>query len=564
MISNYNIKAIVSELSFKEQILELLMLDVRYFTDENEKVYPVTTLPREMEEVLAEYPLGGVILFRENLVNLHDILRLTDKLQQNARFGRLIAIDQEGGSVTRIHNATEMPGNMALGAINNLGVTSQASQILAKELDALGFNFMFSPVLDVNSNPQNPIVGVRSFGKDPLLVAKHGVAYCDGLNREGLIPCGKHFPGHGDTDCDSHHDLPTIDKAVVEFNKVDLLPFEYAIEAKIDSIMTAHIVFPNIDNGKIVSNKTGQVLPIPATLSSKILTGLLRNKMKYNGVIVSDALDMRAISDNFTPVEATINCIAAGVDLVLMPIRLWSKNHINEFKSYVTELVAECEKSKFLKQRIFESCCRILELKHRKVLPKLLSQAGFESRLKYMEETVFCKKHQEMQEQIASRAITLLENFENTLPWTCNTSEKIMLIAANEAVSHDAGNALSELGYANVVIKTIEEISPDVLDNTIARTIVLTYNLTPETATKFNTVISSLKKNKASHIVLSCHNPYDSLYLDNSSTNVLAFGCSGLDQTNYSIRKFELNMNQAIKKIMTATSICEFNSFSPV
>jgi beta-N-acetylhexosaminidase len=564
MTSVDNIQSIVSNMSLQEQVLELLMLDVRYFTSEEGKVYPLTSLPPEIEAILNEYSVGGTILFRENIAQLADVVKLTDGLQKNVKFGRLIAIDQEGGSVTRIHSATEMPGNMALGAINNVLVTSQASQILATELDALGFNFMFSPVLDVNSNPQNPIVGVRSFGKDPELVARHGVAYCDGLNRENMIACGKHFPGHGDTDVDSHHDLPLIRKSLSEFEQVDLVPFKVAVAANIDSLMTAHIVFPDLDSGEILSNKTNKMIQTPATLSKKIMTDLLRNQMQYQGIIVSDALDMKAISDNFTPVEATVNCIAAGVDLILMPIRLWSKENILDFRQYMIDLVAACQNSELLKQSVFESCCRIIELKLRKVLPKLMAQASFDERLKRVHELVYCEKHQQLQQEIAAKAVALAKNENNILPWASKLDEAILLIAANDAVAHDASNALKRLYYSNVVVKSIEqEFKLEELKQ-FSKVIVLSYNLNPTTALPFNSVINLLQQGDISHIVLSCHNPYDNLYLENVNTLVLAFGCSGLDQTNYSIRKFELNMSQAIRKIMTAKSLSEFNMHLPV
>lgn len=559
-----NIKSKVAKLSLKEQILELLMLDIRYFTAEDNSVYPITKLPKEIQDVLEEYPIGGVILFRENLTDIDQIVRLTDDLQNNIPSGRLIAIDQEGGSVTRIYNATEMPGNMALGAIDDVLVTSKSSQILAVELESLGFNFMFAPVLDVNSNPQNPIVGVRSFGKNPELVARHGVAYCDGLNRVGLIACGKHFPGHGDTDSDSHHALPVINKSIDEFTNVDLFPFSVAIDANIESIMTAHIVFPNLDNSTIMSSKTNREMPIPATLSKKILTELLRNKMHYKGVIVSDALDMHAISDNFTHVEATINCIEAGVDLVLMPFRLWSQTNIKEFKNYIDELVNQCEQSQFLQERIFESCCRILNLKQFKVLPKLHSQEPLEARLAHAKDIVLCEKHQLLQEDIAGKAITLAKNTANVLPWKSALTDKIMLIVANDAVLDDAMNAMRGLGYQNIIVKNInEQLHAEELAD-IDKAITLTYNLNNESAKPFNHAINILKNLNIPNVILSCHNPYDDLYLDNAETYVLAFGCSGLDQTNYSIRKFELNMLQAINKIMNAKTVAEFNECSNI
>lgn len=172
--------------------------------------------------------------------------------------------------------------------------------------------------------------------------------------------------------------------------------------------------------------------------------------------------------------------------------------------------------------------------------------------------------HGYLQQKIAARAITLAKNENNTLPWANKLDEAVLLIAANDAVVDDASNALKGLGYSNVVVKSIEQEFKFEELMQFSKVIVLSYNLNPTTAPPFNSVINLLQQGDISHIVLSCHNPYDSLYLENVNTLVLVFGCSGLDQTNYSIRKFELNMSQAIKKIMTAKSLSEFNTHLPI
>ena len=566
-MTNYTeIKAEVSKLDLRQQLLELLMLDIRFYAEEVcDNPPPVTVLPKAVSDFLKEYPIGGVILFRENLKNLDEIINLTDELQKNCKTGRLIAVDQEGGTVTRIYNACEMPGNMALGALDKPEVTSKAAEILASELCALGFNFTFAPVLDVNSNPRNPIVGVRSFGSDPQLVARHGVAYCEGLNQGKMISCGKHFPGHGDTASDSHHDSPSINRSLTEFTAVELIPFQASINNGIDSIMTAHIVAPQLDMGQIYSHKKGQFLPTPATLSKTILTNLLREQLKFNGIIVSDALDMKAISDNFNSAEATVGCIEAGIDLVLMPFRIWSPAGIKNFSIYFDELVNACSKSSALTQRVFESCCRILELKARKVTPLLAAQKPFAQRKIAMRNFIYNDKHRLFQEETAAASITLAKNISGTLPWLSTKSEQILILTANSAIAEDALKALQDMGYKNITVKYYAEYDSGKFDLPSAdKVLLLSYNLSGTQSVIVNQIVQDLNNLDKPYVLLSCHNPYDVLELNNVRTNVLAFGCSGIDQTNYSVRRFTLNTTQALRKIMLAQSTKEFNHHLPV
>ncbi len=556
------VKEIVNSLTIRQRILELLMLDVRFFQDENNEQYSVTGLPEQIADLFQEYPVGGVILFRENLQNTTEILNLTNELQKYTNFGRLIATDQEGGAVTRIYGASEMPGNMALGAINDTSITRKVAEVMGVELSSLGVNFAFAPVLDVNSNPKNPIIGVRSFGSDANLVAQHGVAYCDGLKHSHIISCGKHFPGHGDTDSDSHHSLPTINKSFSAFEKLDLIPFEAVINKKIDSIMTAHIVFPDLDDEKIFSKKTNAYLAKPATFSNIILTDLLRNKMRFSGVVVSDALDMKAIADNFDAVEATINCIKAGVDIVLMPCRLWSEQNIQEFKLYIQQIEQICTLSNELLNRVNESCERVLSLKFNYDCKNIKYDEDLSSKFNIMKSTLLDKNHKLFQESISAKAITLQKNITNTLPWVSGKFETILIISLNSVLSDDAVLALKELRYNNIIVKFYNEVIADDI-YAANKILLLTYNLIgfDETITK---IIDMLNENNKQYVMISCHNPYDINYLSQATTNVLVFGSSGVDQTNYSVRTFSLNMIQAIRKIMTATLISDFNHHIPV
>ena len=558
---------ITQNLSLKQQICELLMPDIRYFgTSSSGTLQGITKLPAKIAKLFESYPVGGVILFRENLQDLEEITQLTHDLQQNTQFGRLIGVDQEGGVVTRINGATEMPGNMALGALNKPEITMQSASIIAEELKALGINLNFAPVLDVNSNPNNPIVGVRSFGSSPELVATHGCAYIDGLDQHDIISCVKHFPGHGDTATDSHLGETYVFRTAVEIEKVDAYPFKAAIANNVDMIMTAHIIAPKLDNELIFSKKTQTKVATPATLSKPIMTTILRQNLGFNGIIASDALDMEAIAHYFDPVEATILALEAGVDLILMPIRIWNDDGIQKFIDYVNQIHHLCSKSETLTKRVFESCKRILSLKQAKLQPRLQKQQELALRLRQLPQIINTLASKQFEQQIAAEAITLYRNNKKTLPWASTAQDKILIISSNNTLGMQTIDTLEKLGYTETSLQLVNDDSVDSIIEQIEladKVLLLTYNLT-KVDDKLNHIINRLNHFYKPYVILSCRNPYDIMYLKEVNTNVLVYGASGLDQTNYHLRSFTLNLNAAIHKIMTSTDIKQFNTHCPV
>jgi len=256
---------------------------------------------------LADDELAGVILFRRNLQEgpggAADQIR---RIASVARRTPLVAVDQEGGRVQRFRSPVlELPPMRALGQRDDPELTRRAARVLGGQLGAIGFNVNFAPVLDVDTNPDNPVIGDRSFGADPALVARHGVAFARGLRDAGVMACGKHFPGHGDTVVDSHFTLPMLAHDMERLEAVELVPFR-AAAGEIDSIMTAHIVFRALDADR------------PATLSHPVITGLLRGQLGYDGLVVSDDLEMKAIADHYPNGEAAVAAIRAGCDLLLI------------------------------------------------------------------------------------------------------------------------------------------------------------------------------------------------------------------------------------------------------
>jgi|SRR5215472_1233176 len=245
--------------------------------------------------------LGGVTLFARNVAGPEQVAELTARLRAE-RADLLIAIDEEGGDVTRLEARTgsSYPGNLALGAAGDLGLTRSVAGALGADLAAAGVNLDLAPVADVNSNPQNPVIGVRSFGADPELVAAHTAAFVEGLQSQGVAACVKHFPGHGDTSVDSHLGLP-VAAGGEEALEAALLPFRAAIAAGVRAVMTAHVVVPTRDS-------------VPATLSPAVLTDLLRGRLSFDGLVVTDALEMAAIRATAGLVDGGVRALAAGAD----------------------------------------------------------------------------------------------------------------------------------------------------------------------------------------------------------------------------------------------------------
>ena len=246
--------------------------------------------------------LGGIVLFADNVADRSQAAALTAALRAE-RDELVVAIDEEGGDVTRLEAASgsSYPGNLALGAVDDTELTEGVAAAIAAELTGIGVTMNLAPVADVNSNPRNPVIGVRSFGSEPDLVARHVAAFVSGTQRVGVAACAKHFPGHGDTAVDSHLELPTVAGDLQEA----LRPFRAAIDAGVEGVMTGHLLVPELDDA-------------PATLSPRIVSGLLREELGFEGLVLSDALEMRAVSGTVGLVEGALTALEAGVDALCL------------------------------------------------------------------------------------------------------------------------------------------------------------------------------------------------------------------------------------------------------
>ncbi|WP_372527174.1 beta-N-acetylhexosaminidase [Piscinibacter sp.] len=263
-----------------------------------------TTLSDEQATFLREHHIRAVCLFRGNLGSEPEVRRLTADLREVMGEHALIGLDQEGGSVVRATFLPQPPAAMALGAAGDAALAEEVGAAVSRGVKSLGFNWNFAPVLDVNSNPANPVIAERSFSEDPREVARLAGAWMRGALREGVACCVKHFPGHGDTHVDSHRDLPVVDKSLAQLQALEFLPFE-ALKDEAPAMMTAHIVYPQLDAQH------------PATLSRKILGELLRRQWGYDGVVITDSLVMKAIHDRYGHHLAAVLTLQAGADMAM-------------------------------------------------------------------------------------------------------------------------------------------------------------------------------------------------------------------------------------------------------
>jgi len=392
----------------------------------NQKLYGVDTI----EEVINQYRPGGIAYFAgpdsENIPNNGDnprqVAGLSNGIQKAATSRRpripvLIATDQEQGLVVRVKEpATQFPGSMALGATRNTDFAERAAEITGQELRAMGINQDFAPVADVNVNPQNPVIGIRSFGSTPDLVGSMVAAQVTGYQKNVAVTA-KHFPGHGDTDTDSHTDLPIINHSKEEIKRTDLPPFESAIASGVEAIMTAHIVVPALDD-------SGR----PATLSEPILTEALREGLGYAGVIITDALTMDAL-EQFGQDRVPVEAIKAGADVLLMP------PDVDVAYNAVLDAVRSEE---IPERRIDESVQRILKLKQ--------NQGLFEE--PYVDESAIdsaigTQQHEDIAKSMTDETITLLKNDGGTLPLQTDSSEKTLVTGDGETPA--GANAVEDL-----------------------------------------------------------------------------------------------------------------------
>ena len=413
------ISQIIDNMTLRQKITQCMMIDFRKWSDGD-----MTVLNDEVAGLLADYQFGAVILFAENIKETNETVALTRDMQTAATskggVPLMIATDQEGGIVYRLGSGTALPGNMALAATGDSENAKLAGQIIGRELDSVGINTTLSPVIDVNNNANNPVIGLRSFSDDPDIVGEYGSKYISGLDDYNIIGCAKHFPGHGDVATDSHTGLPKVDKSKDELLNNELKPYKIAISQGIDMIMTAHILYPQLDDTTLKSDKPDGNGDLndetrPATLSYKILTDLLRGELGFDGVVITDAINMAGVNDFFSEELTTLEALKAGADIICMPVTgvtnktAWTEK-MESIISYVENAVYNND---ITEERIDQSVRRILTLKKNKGI--LAYDAS-----KYTDEkalaTVGSSDNRSLEREISAKAVTVIRNDDNTLP----------------------------------------------------------------------------------------------------------------------------------------------------
>ena len=376
----------------KNMLGQKIILDFRYFCEDGTPSSrcrtPMTEIPPSLLRVLSTHNIGGVILFSENIQNAEQLITLNYTMQRHmVNAGRqplFIAVDQEGGRVARLPSDMLSPfaGNMAIGATfhqrGHAFAQSVASHI-GQTLLPLGVNTNFAPSVDVNSEPKNPVINIRSFSEKPEQVAALGQAFVSAMQSMGVLAAIKHFPGHGDTHVDSHSGLPQVTHTKAQAMAGDILPFANIIKSATPPamVMSAHIQYPSLDDTEI-ADKNGKQQIVPATLSKKILTDMLRKQLGYEGLVVTDALDMAGITQFFSHEEALVRAFSAGADIALMPFTIRNRKDINAFSKLLDNVAIRLinkSSDSFLESAfLISSCNRILKAKQQFNLESFVSK----------------------------------------------------------------------------------------------------------------------------------------------------------------------------------------------
>ena len=477
--------------------------------------------------VIEQENVGGVLMSvgspSEVAVKLND-------LQNHSKYPLLVAADLETGAGFRFRGAVHIPTNIALGGATTfpslmaLGATGdprhayQLGRITALEARAMGVHVPFAPVLDVNNNPDNPIINIRSFGENPNAVADLGVAFVRGLQDFGAVATGKHFPGHGDTGTDSHLDLPVIRVGRERLDAIELVPFRAAIAAGMQGIMTAHIAVPEI------SGET-----IPATVSEQVLTGLLRFDLGFDGIIFTDAMDMAAVDRLFPRSEAAVRAVLAGADVIVMP---------RDVKQAIDAIVEAIDEGRLTEARLDESVGRLLRLKEDLGLPEERAVP-----LEMVPQVVGVPQHMEMAHEVAERSITLIQNERNLLPLLGTRRARVMSVSfrnPGDVLSGRYFDGRLRETYPRLVTRSVDEdTNSEAYEALLSRAgrsdlvVVSIYSNyagrveLPDATVEF---VNELARRRVTHVVISFGNPYLISLFPDARVYLLAWSSAQVSQ----------------------------------
>jgi beta-N-acetylhexosaminidase len=531
-ISDKPLKRIISGMTLDEKVGQLFSTYVfgnsatnpaQQDVDDNLAAFGV----RNAAELVARYHLGGIIYFgwARNIDSPRQLGEMSNAIQKAATAQRssvpvLLSIDQEQGSIVQRLGppATQFPGAMAMGASGSRRDAKTVGRISGIELAATGILQNYAPVADVNINPANPVIGIRSFGSDPTTASGLVAAQVQGYQSAGVSACVKHFPGHGDTGTDSHTALPLITHTREEWERLDAPPFRAAIAAGVDAIMTAHIQVPALD-------PTND----PATLSRPIITGILREQMGFDGLIVTDALNMEGVRTKYGDDRVPVLALKAGVDQLLFP----------EFLDVAWNGVRDAVRSGELTEaRLDESILRILRIKQKVgLIEDPLVDIGSIDRV------VGNRKHQAIAEDITEKTTTVLVNKRDILPLSRRKHKNVLIVGANPARPNNTegwtteviASTLSGLGFNATEVPTTRDKAPTPaeIDRAVAAAsgkdviVVATQNVGATSSQR--TLVSRLVATRIPVVALHVGNPYDIAQLSGVAASVASYGWTGIE-----------------------------------
>ena len=533
-------------MTIKQKLGQLFMMDFRYWGNDSSGVnISFTHSDQTVCNLFQVYNLGGFILFKENIENNHQVISLLRDLQSTINTPLFFATDQEGGRVNRLKQGTSGCGNMAITATNNPTNAYTMSKLIGDELYSLGINTNFAPVIDVNSNKNNPIIGVRSYSDDPAVVTQYAKESLKGLADASVISCVKHFPGHGDTALDSHHSAVTLNKTLEELEEVELLPFRNLANSY-DMIMTAHISMPKLDDTAYTSIATGEKLYIPATLSHKIMTKLLKEDIGFKGLVVTDAMDMKAIATHFGEIEATKMAISAGVDVVLMPVRVWCESDIHKLEKLFDALEKEYIENNNFAKTVDTAYDKVIAYKKQhKLIDSLLYSSSFDEQLDIANKTVNSTKHQQIAFDVAKQSTNIVKN-NGLIPFTLKDNQKIIIIDSSTDRLKDFKTHLDTIIQTRnlnieVISQTIENTQSDLISSA---DLVILVSANLQSYSNIYSTITAINHTKT--INIAAINPYDEDYIDNIENYVCIYGATSLDQTNYTNTSLSINIKAGL------------------
>ena len=505
-LNDQQLKELVAKMDVQEKVGQLVIVS-----------FETTEVDTKTEAWLRTNKIGNVIVYAKNIENAEQATMLTGQLQSTIRgatqIPAFIGIDQEGGMVNRVRECvTIFPSPMAIAAGRHENLYSLAWS-MADELSGMGFNMNFAPVLDVNSNPDNPVIHLRSYGDDPKAVASFASTWIKGLQEGGVVSVAKHFPGHGDTGEDSHFALPTVNKTLDQLKETELIPFETAIRSGVSAIMTSHILFPKIEKEKI-----------PATLSKTIITDLLKDELGYNGIVISDSLQMDAIQSHYGMAEAAVQAIQAGVDMLILGDGKVLQPDSEDVQTPVIEALIEAvNQGTISAERLDDAVLSILRIKNDY---GLFEDNGEFNHAPY---EIDLESHQVLVQETTDQSMTLIRDEISALPLPTDSTLFISFpcVYPLEFDKKSFGEVAADSLFGKAV-NVHQDPTQSEIDDILQwasgydTLVLLVYNMTDSPNQK--NLLDQLLETEKPVVVICAGSPYDLQYLNDAPTVLCTYG----------------------------------------